>query len=201
MHAQQAQVSAASVGLPVELTTTVRADKAKFGDTVQFRMLEPVLLRTGVVIPADAHVTGHVLGAKPLRGSDPSWMVIMADRVEWKGHAEPLHAFIVQTLPKKVKVESQEADPVITGIQRNIVTRATDRDEEDFVAGGPGMETMNVIRELNPPKSGLEDVRVFIDKKEGNVFLISPKRNLELRAGTDLVLLETHGNGDESKGK
>src|SRR6516162_1914043 len=86
--------AAANLAIPAQLNTTIRADKAHVGDLVRFKTIEPVLVGKGVIIPSNAHLYGHVLGAAPKQAQTPSWISVVVDRVEWKEHRLLLHAFI-----------------------------------------------------------------------------------------------------------
>jgi hypothetical protein len=89
----QRQIRAAlprGLSLHVRLESTIKANQSRFGDVVRFTLLEPVLLESGIVVPKDARLFGRVLGAAPLQGAQPSWIVLVVDRLEWKGQMVPL---------------------------------------------------------------------------------------------------------------
>ncbi len=90
--------SARTTSLPVELRTTIRAEKARPGELVRFNMLEAVLVGNGIVIPADATIYGHILAASRRCDKTPSWLKIQLDRAQWKGHVLRLRGHIVEQI-------------------------------------------------------------------------------------------------------
>ena len=109
--AQQPEANSAALSgklsIPVEVAKTVRADKVHAGDVVQFRSLEAVLAGNGVVIPANCTLYGRVLSAAAKQNNRNSYLAVVVERAEWKGHTLPLHAFIsaqITVLPKNPKV-------------------------------------------------------------------------------------------------
>jgi hypothetical protein len=161
------------LSLPVILRTTVKAVNARYGDAVEFKMLEAVFLQPGLVIPETALLSGRVLGASPLRNSEPSWIVIVVDRVEWKDHQIQLRSFIVQQLGK---TRAQALDVLTLNGEFIIVPDA-----------GRAPQGQNSI---HTQLFGVDDVKLFFDNKGENVFLISAKRNLVLSSGTEYLLKE-----------
>jgi hypothetical protein len=87
--------SSGKLTIPAQLTKTVRADKARAGDPVEFRTLEAVLVSKDVVMPAHTSLHGRVLGASPKQDDKNSWLALVVERAEWKQHSLPLHAFVV----------------------------------------------------------------------------------------------------------
>jgi hypothetical protein len=82
------------VSIPAELTSTIRAEWVHRGDPVEFRTLEPALISKGLVMPANAKLTGRVVGGALLEDGKPSWLVLLVEHGEWKNQSVPLHAFI-----------------------------------------------------------------------------------------------------------
>ena len=80
--------------IPAELTKAIKAEKANAGDEVHLRMAEPILAGQGLVIPENAKLHGLVLRASAAEKGAHSRISVLVDRVEWKGHVLPLHAFI-----------------------------------------------------------------------------------------------------------
>jgi len=66
--------SSGKLTIPAQLTKTVRADKARAGDPVEFRTLEAVLVSKDVVMPANTSLHGRVLGASPKQDDKNSWL-------------------------------------------------------------------------------------------------------------------------------
>ncbi len=84
------------VRLPVELTNTVDAKKAKPGDPVKMEMLANLRSKSGeIALPKGATLIGKVVEAVPHTKENPeSRLVILVERAEWKGGSMPLHAYI-----------------------------------------------------------------------------------------------------------
>ena len=84
------------VRLPVELSNTVDAKKAKPGDPVKMEMLANLRNKAGeMAIPKGATLTGKVVEAVSHTKENPeSRLVILVERAEWKGGSMPLHAYI-----------------------------------------------------------------------------------------------------------
>jgi hypothetical protein len=88
--------------IPVELSKTVDAHKAKSGDKVEAKVATDLQSRTGeTVIPRGAKITGHVTDAKAKSKNDPSSTLGIAfDRITMKDGKElPFNAEI-QALKK-----------------------------------------------------------------------------------------------------
>ena len=84
--------------IPAELTKTIRAESAQRGDPVEFKTLEAVLIRNGLVMPANTKLQGRVVGAAPRQGDKPSWLVVLIERAAWKNQSVSLHAYISSQL-------------------------------------------------------------------------------------------------------
>lgn len=100
-QAQQEPASPATanaMSIPAELTKTVRAENAQRGAPVEFRTLEAVLLPNGLVIPRNTKLTGRIVGAAPLQGDKPSWLVLLVERAAWKDQTVSLHAYIASQI-------------------------------------------------------------------------------------------------------
>lgn len=187
-----------NLSIPVELSKTIHAEKAHYGDVVEFRTLEPVLVEKGIIIPADARVSGRVLGAAPRNGEKPSWMVILAERVEWKEHSLLLHAFVssqiaVQAAKEVVNAADNEPPSDLDRrTQRDGNTRGyrSIADLSDMV--DPHHKSEWASHDDDQPNRtvvpALQDVRIFHDKS-GNTFLLTQGHNLKLPAGLRLMLL------------
>jgi hypothetical protein len=96
--------------IPVELSKTVDAHKAKSGDKVEAKVVTDLQTRTGeTVIPKGAKITGHVIEAKAKSKADPSSTLGIAfDRIAMKdGRELPLNAEI-QAL-RKPQIQTQTA--------------------------------------------------------------------------------------------
>src|SRR5512146_611225 len=72
-------------GFPVELQQTIRASRAKAGDPVEFRTLEPVLIGNGIVVPENAILVGAVAFSRDAWKSEPrSLLRIRVQGLHWK---------------------------------------------------------------------------------------------------------------------
>ncbi len=80
--------------IPAELNKSIKAEKAKPGDRLEFRIAEPILAGKGMVIPKDAKLYGSVLRAVAAEDGRDSRLSIVMERAEWKGHVLALRAFI-----------------------------------------------------------------------------------------------------------
>ncbi len=197
-------VPAGKVSIPVELATTIRADKAKRGDPVSFRSLEPVLLSRGVVMPANTKLTGRVVGAAPRDGDKPSWVVLLIESAEWKQQSVHLHAFIsaqIDTSRPAGNKPDIPTDPATTSSPRrqarqsarvsvdNSGDASTTRLPQDAVGGPPPQPDIKV--------QALKDLR-FVRDKDGIVYLFCMTANVKLPSGTLFVLQNIPEPGAES---
>ncbi len=83
-------------GFPAELHQTIHASRAKAGDLVQFRTLEPVLIGGGVVVPENATLLGKVVFARWDTAAEPRSMLrIRIDGVRWKSGQARINAVVV----------------------------------------------------------------------------------------------------------
>jgi hypothetical protein len=95
-----------NLSIPARLTKTLDTNKCKSGDVVEMRTLEPVLLSHGLVMPEDAKLQGKVLGAASSQNNQPSWIVLVLERAEWKQHSILLHAFVSGQITVKVQASA-----------------------------------------------------------------------------------------------
>jgi len=95
----------AAQDVQVELTTAIKARKAKVGDTVTAVTVVPVTLAHGLVVPAGAKVIGHVRKAEADSGdSHTSLIAITFEEIQVKkGQTVPLTCFIRAALLRKIK--------------------------------------------------------------------------------------------------
>lgn len=80
---------------PVELHGTIRVSKAKAGDPVEFRTIEPVLIGSNVVVPENAEIRGSVVFVRGDRNATPVYfMRIRLKELRWKTGQANLNAIV-----------------------------------------------------------------------------------------------------------
>jgi hypothetical protein len=195
----------AGISIPVELTTTVRAETARRGDPVAFRSLEAVLLPNGLVMPANTRLTGRIVGAAPLQGNRPSWLVLLVERAEWKQQAVLLHAFISAQidLSRVTNQDSQSADGVSTSPNPRRLSRESGRvalengvdisSSTKLPQDASGTPQQEPSRRTQPVK----DLRIVRDK-DGIAYLFCASSNLKLPSGS-LFVLQSQANAEGHK--
>lgn len=82
-------------GFPVELQQTIRASRAKAGDPVEFRTLEPVLIGNGIVVPENATLVGVVAFSRDEAKAEPrSLLRIRVQGLHWKSGQARINAVV-----------------------------------------------------------------------------------------------------------
>jgi hypothetical protein len=100
-----AQVSSATLSpgttLPIQFERGIDSSHARTGETVVAKTTQQVRLANGQVLPAGAHVTGHVLMASaftydktPYAKQQPSTLTIHFDSIESRGETLPLQVYV-----------------------------------------------------------------------------------------------------------
>jgi len=188
-------VSPGSLMIPAQLSRTVRADKAHPGDPVEFRTLEAVLVGKSVVMPADTHLFGRVLGAGPKQDNKNSWLAVVVERAEWKEHNLPLRAFIAAQITVKARSNPSMADTITN--DPPVMSRRTARQAARTSAmSDPSLSglvrTPVDANETIQDESGLkhpwlENVGIIRDN-DGTTYLLSSKANVTLPGGALLML-------------
>jgi hypothetical protein len=80
---------------PVELRKTIRASRARPGDVIEFRTLEPVLIGHGVVAPRDAALVGRIVFARLDNAAAPRSMIrIRVEGLRWKSGQARINAIV-----------------------------------------------------------------------------------------------------------
>ncbi len=197
-QAPQGSLAALPVGdlsIPVELTKTVRADKAHRGDPVEFRTVEAVLVSPKLVMPPQTKLFGRVVGAASRQGDKPSWIVLLVERAEWKQHSVPLHAFIASQItlvpaPSQAGNAGNSPDTTVgsrrAGRMSGRVAAQSDADLSSLTR--PPQDATEQSQDVLPAKPGtLSDVRIVRDK-DGTSYLFSAKSNVNLPSGTLFML-------------
>jgi hypothetical protein len=205
MEAQQdvpGRQSNSELTIPAELTTTIRADRVHRGDPVEFRTLEPVLISSGLVMPANAKLLGRIIGAAPQQGDKPSWLVLMVERAVWKTQNVPLHAFISAQIT--ISSMSQQGAQTTGAVPTATNPRRGGR-ESARAAAHAGID---ISRSTKLPEDSrtdaqsdfglktlpIKDLRIVRDK-DGIAYLFSFKSNVKLPSGTLFVLQNQGGLG------
>ena len=183
------------ISIPAELTTTVRADSAQRGDPVAFKSLEAVLLSNGLVMPANTKLTGRIVGAAPLQGNKPSWLVLLVERAEWKQQQIPLHAFISaqidisrQTAQNPESADGMSPTPSARHLARESGRVALENGVDissstKLPQDAGGVPQPQPSRRTQPVK----DLRIVRDK-DGIAYLFCATSNLKLPSGSLFVL-------------
>ncbi|HEY4960159.1 MAG TPA: hypothetical protein VFC15_13515 [Candidatus Limnocylindrales bacterium] len=197
----------AGLSIPAELTTTVRAENAHRGDSVEFRTLEAVLIANGLVIPKNAKLLGRIVGAASREGDKPSWLVLLVERAEWKQQTVPLHAFIARQIA--ITGASQNNYESADSMTPSTVTRRPARENiRSAVEVGADISPMTKLPQdsrtssrpdPNPNTLMLKDVRIVRDK-DGIAYLFSSKANVTLPSGTLFVLQNQAATGVANSG-
>ncbi len=195
--AQQPAVNGAGfsgkLSIPAQLVHTVRADKAHPGDPVEFNTLSAVLVGHGLVMPADAHLYGRVLGAAPKQENKNSYLLLVVERAEWKEHSLPLHAFVAAQIAVKTKslTTNSDAPPPASSSRRSARMSGRIAAANDPSLSGMVRTPQDATEtEPPPPVSShpmLDGVGIFRDKN-GTTYLLSATSNVTLPAGVLLLL-------------
>ncbi len=202
MQSPQGSLATAPAGelsIPVELTKTVRADKAHRGDPVEFRTVEAVLVSPQLVMPPQTKLFGRVVGAASRQGDKPSWLVLLVERAEWKQHTVPLHAFIssqITLVPASSQAstsgnstDATAVNPRRAGRMSGRVAAQSDADLSSLTR--PPQDATEQPQDVLPARPGiLKDVRIIRDK-DGTSYLFSAKTDVNLPSGT-LFMLQNH---------
>jgi hypothetical protein len=187
-------VTAGAVAIPAELKTSIRADKVHRGDSVELRSVEPVLLGNGVVMPANAKISGRIVGAAPIQKGKPSWLVLLIEQAEWKQGSARLHAFISRQI--KIDTVAQggaqgadgSASPTSARRAGRISARVAVENGVDNTAiplphdSGATAQPTGFGRPVLP-----KEIRLVTDS-DGIVYLFSEASNVHLPSGVLLVL-------------
>ena len=180
--------------LPASLDKTLRAEKSHVGDRVNLRLDEPVLFGHGIVLPAGAHLRGHVIEARKLDGEHASRLAIVVERAEWKGNAIPLHAFISGAVKVREVTQAKSADWRCQAFAERMANSsrlsarsqaATASRSRDCAPNPWAAAEERVIRERG---ADLKDVVLHRNLHDGSTFLFSHKKNIRLQGGIGLML-------------
>jgi hypothetical protein len=187
-----------NLSIPVRLSKTVDTKKCKAGDAVEMRTLEPVLISNGLVMPENAKLHGKVVASAPRQNDKPSWLLLVVQRAEWKGHEVPLRAFITSQITVKAKLPARN-DTVFDGAlnaPENVYRRRSRaQSAQTNPSAGVGVSPGRPVRDWTMDSGEaqtlhyqrLDDLRMM-QARNGAVFLVSTKDHLKLPSGTMLML-------------
>ncbi len=185
-----------NLSIPAKLSKTIDTNKCKAGDVVEMKTLEPVLIANGLVMPESAKLHGRILGAASRQNDQPSWLVLVVERAEWKQHSIPLHAFVAAQITIKTQLpgQSNNAFQDAINLPDTLYNRHTAARQS---APGRGISAAlsHALRDatvegndaLELSYHGLNDLRLMKDQN-GRVFLVSQKPHLKLPSGTMFML-------------
>lgn len=187
-------------GVPIEARTDlyipsvlhggIRADKAHAGDKVRLEMLEGILVSPGIVIPASAHLYGHVVEARVLTASSESRLSIEVDRAEWRHHELPLHAFIYGFGIRQLKYEPRRPDCDLPGNGGG----SSERESSQGFGQSPHEPACNTPLTVNDGIINLDDanqlshLELETNHRNGSTVLISKVKNVHLSGGALIIL-------------
>jgi len=189
-----------NLSIPAQLDATVDTKKCKAGDVIEMRTLEPVLVGNGQVMPEHTKLSGRVEGAASRQNDKPSWLLLVIDRAEWKGHSLPLRAFIISQITVKASVQA-ENDSAFQGALDMPDAVLNRRSHAQLTTqGDPGSSGLSVSA-AHPLKDGtiekgqaqqlsyqrLDDVHL-LPASNGAIYLLSAKDHLKLPSGTMFML-------------
>ena len=201
--------------LQVELSTTVKAKKAKAGDAISAITIVPITLVKGVVVPAGAKVLGHVRQVEADFGEGHTSYIALSfeEVVVKKGETVPLNCIIraamMPTL-KGVTAQGTESGQSITPMP----STASDGMSRGAMGGmgmgstgmgGPGSSNSSggvvlpgTPQPQDPPKPiqahngeviGMRGVELQINGPNHWSTFRSARKNLELDGGLQLMLV------------
>jgi hypothetical protein len=137
--------------LPIQFERSVDSSHVQAGDAVVAKTTQQVRLANGQVLPAGAHVTGHVVATKafifdktPYAKQQASTLTIRFDSVESKGETLPLQVYVrAMADPLAVwdaeRPQATDMDPLSTRTQiggdQVIPSQSEVRSQDDDIVG------------------------------------------------------------------
>lgn len=184
--------------IPVELSKTLDAKKAKAGDKIEARIPADVLSHGKIVIPRTARMIGHVTEAKPHSKESPDSRVGVAfDRLVMKdGQEVPLQA-AVQAISRPLQLVQPDsymdkgagmASGSSAAAGGTIATRSPER-----VASVPmdasGTEPVSTVAPLAATSQGVVGMKGLALTSSGQSSVVSSQTgNVRLESGTQMIL-------------
>lgn len=196
--------SSTDMYIPSILQKGIRAERARPGDKVSLGLLEAILIGGGVVIPANAHLYGHVIEAHAVTASSDSRLSIEVDRAEWSHHELRLHAFIYGLGIREVRYQRKDSDCEPSGMGEGVFEPEIPQQGFAPVGAEPACDTP---WEMNDRTISLNNTSELVhlqretNNRDGSTTLTSRVKNVHLSAGVLIVLhnvpLRTGGTGTE----
>ncbi len=193
-QAPKSGYSLTGTAFPVELKTTVKAEKAQPGDVVNFETLAPVLAMKGLVVPTGSRLTGVVISAAAAKDGGPSVLLIQIQRASWKGHVLVLNAYIAGTGMRRELSRNLRDDRCdFYGALQRDQGRSTDAMPQTYTSNAIPADCNRVwvksgqITAENRAVS-LDGILLQKDPRTGATALIGPTRDVHLQKGTMLML-------------
>jgi hypothetical protein len=175
---------------------------------VTFQTIQAVLMADGVVMPAHAKLSGRIVGAEPLHGDKPSWLVLLVERGEWKDQAIPLHAFIsaqisISSAPgQPAQAIDDNPTPVNArraGRESGRVAAENDVDISTTTKLPQDSRTTGWSAGPSEKASRLKDLRIVRDK-DGIAYLFSNNSDVNLPSGTLFLLQDVPASAQGAMG-
>lgn len=185
------------------MNQSLRASRAKRGDYVEFRVVQPFIFK-GDVIPEGAKISGHVVVARKVdkKAKLDSQLAVVAEEVSWKQKSVRLSAWIVgfgsikfstqdahqrpemrlgQRMRRKMKEEldrvNSNGDPMAT--DAGLFTRS------DPDAGSTYYDLARVVRDIRLLRKPQKDIGTLLLHDDGDIYL--PRDLLVLMEQIDTV--------------
>jgi hypothetical protein len=185
--------------MQVQLTTAVKAKKAKVGDAITAITMVPVTLSQGVVVPAGSKVTGHVRKVEADSGdAHTSSIALSFEEIQIKkGQTVPVNCFIRAALmPKLQGITAQMSQggqnmPPVTGpaAVRDGQTGDVYRDlARGDIAAADGQNSGPVAAHTGQIV-GMNGVELQVAEPDHLSTFKSTHKNLELEEGLELMLV------------
>jgi hypothetical protein len=195
----------------IELTSTIRAKKARVGDAVKARTVTALILPNQTVVPEGSKLIGHVTVANSGRNdTNPTAIGIAFDEVQVKNGGKLRLNFSIRAgalLHAAVPVPSQ-GEPELTSAPSGSRHHPTTAQLQQTVNDNSRSSAWGMSSPLDPPSqpglfsqpkvelrsvpggtlNGMPGVTLRVDGPAGAATFQSSNRKLELKSGLQLVL-------------
>jgi hypothetical protein len=187
--------------LQIELTSTIRANKAKVGDAVKARTVSALILPNQTVVPEGSKLIGHVCATNSGRSdTNPAVIGIAFDEVQVKNGAKLRLHFSIRA-GALVHATVHEA----VASQNELEQTSAPSDSRHHPAAGVLQRTSKPVDPPSQPESfsqpqielrslpggtliGMPGVSLRVDGPAGAATFQSSNRKLELKSGLQLML-------------